>query len=80
MEHVSTLVNAEEYETRPLYSFTSVYFQERAKEICPNDNERRNIVLDLCYGDNNIKTSKDFCWLIIADEILKEKGIGVVNE
>ena len=54
-------------------SFSDEYFQERAREICPNDDERRDIVLDLCYGDNHNKSNKDFCGTIIADMVLKEK-------
>ena len=55
-------------------SFSDEYFQERAQEICPNDDERRNIILDLCYGDNHDKSNKEFCWTVIADMILKERG------
>ena len=55
-------------------SFSDEYFQERAREICPNDDERRNIVLDLCYGENHDKSNKEFCWTVIADMILKEKN------
>ncbi len=51
------------------------YLQMRAKEICPNDDERRNIVLDLCYGEYANKSNKEFCWAIISDIILREKGL-----
>lgn len=51
------------------------YIRMRAREICPNDDERRNIVLDLCYGENINKSNKEFCWIIIADIILKERGL-----
>ena len=54
------------------------YVQTRAREICPNDEERRNIVLDLCYGENANKSNKEFCWIIIADMILRERGL--INE
>jgi hypothetical protein len=51
------------------------YIRMRAREICPNEDERRNIVLDLCYGENANKSNKEFCWIIIADTILKERGL-----
>ena len=41
-------------------------YRKRAKQICPNDDERLNIVLDLCYGENK---NKMFCWDIIGDLI-----------
>lgn len=75
MEHLSNVLTTEDYDIHSSYSFASNYFQERAKEICPNDDERRNIVLDLCYGKNSIKTCKDFCWVIISDMLLREKGL-----
>ena len=61
--------------TNPLISFVANYFQDRAKEICPNDDERRNIILDLCYGDNHVQSNKEFCWMIVADLILQERGM-----
>jgi hypothetical protein len=51
------------------------YFQQKAIEICPNDDERINIMLELCYGENNIKTNKEFCWMIVADLLLKKRGL-----
>lgn len=54
-------------------SFTEEYFQSKAKEICPNKDERRNIMLDLCYGKNNKKSNKEFCWMIIVDDLLEER-------
>ncbi|PNX47281.1 MAG: hypothetical protein BV457_05985 [Thermoplasmata archaeon M9B1D] len=44
------------------------YFYNKAKEICPDDNERLNIVLDLCYG---YKNNKQFCYDTIGDLIIK---------
>lgn len=41
-------------------------YRKYAKEICPNDDERLNIVLDLCYGKNQ---NKMFCWDVIGDLI-----------
>ena len=44
------------------------YYKKAAKEICPDDNERLNIILDMCYG---YKNNKQFCWDCIGDLILK---------
>lgn len=41
-------------------------FKEKAKEICPDDDERLNIILDITYGR---KGNKQFCWDIIGDLI-----------
>ena len=57
----------------PRVDFITEYFQRRAEEICPNADERRNIILDLCYGDNHIQSNKEFCWMIVADIILAER-------
>jgi hypothetical protein len=75
MEYLANVRLAETEDAHPLYNFVADYFIDRAKELCPNDDERRNIVLDLCYGCNNIKTCKEFCWIIIADLMLREKGL-----
>ena len=57
-----------------IISTTNNYFKERAQEICHNDDELINILLELCYGDNNIKSNKEFCWMIIVDKILAKRG------
>lgn len=44
------------------------YFYNKAKEICPNDDERLNIILDMCYL---YKNNKQFCWDCIGDIICK---------
>lgn len=44
------------------------YFYNKAKEICPNDDERLNIILDMCYL---YKNNKQFCWDCIGDLICK---------
>lgn len=44
------------------------YFYNKAKEICPDDDERLNIILDMCYG---YKNNKQFCWDCIGDLICK---------
>ena len=48
--------------------FMQEYFYNRAKEICPNDDERLNIILDMCYL---YKNNKQFCWDCIGDLICK---------
>jgi hypothetical protein len=68
-----TLISDTEMELSANKVCIDEYIQMRAKEICPNDDERRNIVLDLCYGDNSNKSNKEFCWTIIADMILRER-------
>ena len=49
-----------------------IYFKEefkiRAINICPNEEERLNIVLDMCYG---YKNNRQFCWDIVGDLIIK---------
>ena len=44
------------------------YFYNAAKEICPNDDERLNIILDMCYS---YKNNKQFCWDCVGDLICK---------
>lgn len=41
-------------------------FHEEAMNICPNDDERLNIILDITYGYNG---NKQFCWDTIGDLI-----------
>ena len=60
---------------KPTIPFIEQYFKDRAKEICPNDKERKNILLDLCYGKSKIKPNKEFCWIVVTDIILKERGM-----
>lgn len=43
-------------------------FHEEAMNICPNDDERLNIILDITYGYNG---NKQFCWDTIGDLICK---------
>jgi hypothetical protein len=42
-------------------------FKIKAREICPNADELCNIVIDLCYKNNN---SKQFAWDISADMMI----------
>lgn len=43
-------------------------FNAAAKEICPNDEERLNIILDITYG---YKGNRQFCWDTIGELICK---------
>jgi hypothetical protein len=43
-------------------------FNQQAKELCPDDDERLNIILDITYG---YKGNKQFCWDTIGDLICK---------
>lgn len=43
-------------------------FNRDAKEICPNEKERMNIILDIAYRD---KGNKQFCWDCIGESIIK---------
>ncbi|MCM1500421.1 MAG: hypothetical protein NC124_18320 [Clostridium sp.] len=43
-------------------------FNHDAKEICPNDEERMNIILDISYG---YKGNKQFCWDTVGEIICK---------
>ena len=53
--------------------FIEEYFQNRAKELCPNDDERIDIILDMCYNDNKSNTNREFCWIILADLLTMRK-------
>ena len=48
--------------------FAKKRFKEMAQEICPNDDERLNIILDMCYG---CKNNRLFLWDTIGDLIVK---------
>ena len=39
-----------------------------ALDICPNDAERMNIILDITYG---YKGNRQFCWDCIGELIIK---------
>lgn len=43
-------------------------FHDKAKEICPDDKERNDIILDLTYGRNE---NIGFCWDSIGDLIVQ---------
>lgn len=48
--------------------FLYTKFNQEAKEICPNNEERLNIILDITYGT---KGNKQFCWDCIGQDIIK---------
>ena len=43
-------------------------FKDRAYELCPNEKELCNIVVDMCYNNN---FSKQFAWDVCGDRIIK---------
>lgn len=45
------------------------YFKARAAEICPDERERYNIILDMCYTSGN---NRQFCWDCIGDMITRK--------
>ena len=45
-----------------------IHYQTQAKLICPNDDERLNICLDLCY---EYKNNRQFCWDVVGNLIIK---------
>lgn len=52
-------------------------FNQEAKNICPNDDERTNIILDITYG---YKGNKQFCWDCIGENIITRlEGISIVH-
>lgn len=61
--------------TTMLVRFVEDYIVERAIEICPNDDERWNIILDLCNEVKDVE-QKDYCWILLADIITRRE----VNE
>lgn len=48
--------------------FLYMKFNQKAKEICPNDEERLNIILDITYVN---KGNQQFCWDCIGQDIIK---------
>lgn len=44
------------------------WFKEEAEKICPNDDERMNIMLDLCYSGSG---NRMLCWDVVGDLIVK---------
>lgn len=56
-------------------------FSELAREICPNDDERMNIILDITYAN---KGNRQFCWDCIGELIVRRleelEGLNVRSE
>ena len=48
--------------------FLHTKFNQKAKEICPDDEERLNIILDITYSG---KGNRQFCWDCIGETIVK---------
>lgn len=44
------------------------YFRTQASEICPNEEELTNIVIDLCYKNKN---NRQFAWDLCGEQIIK---------
>lgn len=52
-------------------------FHEEAMKLCPNDDERLNIILDITYGYNG---NKQFCWDTIGNLICERlEGMNTVH-
>lgn len=45
------------------------FYRNEAKKLCTNDDELFDIVLDMCYGNNN---NKNFCWNIVGDKMCEQ--------
>ena len=71
INRLSSCLNLQEF--NGTVNFVEEYFQDRAREICPNDDERIDIVLDMCYNNKKSNTSKEFCWIILADLLTARK-------
>lgn len=55
-------------EKKKMREFLYHKFNSLAREICPNDNERLNIILDIAYAQGG---NKQFCWDTIGELIYK---------
>ena len=42
------------------------YYINKLKEVCPNDEERLDIMIDFCYKTNYHST----CWMLMGDQII----------
>ena len=60
--------NRNKEETNENRNFLCKHFKEEAEKICPNPDERMNIILDITYG---YKGNRQFCWDCIGDLIIK---------
>ena len=65
--------------TKPMLNFVENYIIDRAKEMCPNDDERWNIILDMCNEVKDVE-QKDYCWIILVDILTRrEENSGKIN-
>jgi hypothetical protein len=65
--------------TKPMLNFVENYIIDRAKEMCPNDDERWNIILDMCNEVKDIE-QKDYCWIILVDILTRrEENSGKID-
>lgn len=64
---------------KPRIDFVEQYIISRATEICPNDDERWNIILDICNEIKDVE-QKDYCWIILVDILTRrEENSGKIN-
>lgn len=64
---------------KPRIDFVEQYIISRATEICPNDDERWNIILDICNEAKDVE-QKDYCWIILVDILTRrEENSGKIN-
>jgi hypothetical protein len=65
--------------TKPMLNFVENYIIDRAKEMCSNDDERWNIILDMCNEVKDIE-QKDYCWIILVDILTRrEENSGKID-
>ena len=62
----------------PTLTFVDSYMTNRAIEVCPNDDERWNIVLELCNEVKEVE-QKDFCWILLVDILLRREDNGKID-
>lgn len=65
----STRVNSHNHalERRQIFKVKKEFYQNLCETICPNADERTNIILDISYNQNN-----SFCWAMIGN-VLSER-------
>ena len=59
-------------------NFIEDYIIQRATEICPNDDERWNIILDMCNEAKDVE-QKDYCWILLVDILTRREDNGKAN-
>ena len=68
IKEYKTKKNRDKEQANENRKFLCEKFKKEATEICPNDDERMNIILDITYG---YKGNRQFCWDCIGDLITK---------